>query len=123
MTANTSSTPEACTHTVTLKKRSHFLALRGSPRFSCSAFTLQSKALSIRSPSGSALFGYTVTKRQGNAVERNRIKRRLREVVRSVAPGRATRGRSYVLIARREALYKPFEDLIYDLKRGLKRQR
>ncbi len=60
--------------------------------------------------------GYTVSRKVGGAVRRNRARRRLRAAVAEVMPGRATRGCDYVLIARRETLERPYRDLIGDLE-------
>ena len=65
--------------------------------------------------------GFTCSKKVGNAVERNRVRRRLREVVR-LAPQKAMRrGYDYVLIGRRTALELPFERLVEDFNRALGR--
>ena len=64
-------------------------------------------------------FGFTVTKKTGNAVERNRIRRRLREVVRLSAADTAAAGMDYVLIGRRAALGLSFDRLVDDLRAGL----
>jgi len=81
-------------------------------------FVLQARR---RSDDGPARVGFTVSKKVGNAVERNRVRRRLREVVR-LAPRDAMRsGYDYVLIARRTALNLPFERLIEDFGRALGR--
>jgi len=66
-------------------------------------------------------FGFTATKRLGNAVRRNRAKRRLRELVRNFAAGQARAGYDYVLIARAGALQRPFADLRNDLAIALSR--
>ena len=58
--------------------------------------------------------GFTVSKKVGNAVERNRVRRRLREVVRLAPPAPMRPGHDYVLIGRRAALDLPFERLIED---------
>ena len=67
--------------------------------------------------------GYTVTKKIGNAVARNRIKRRFRAAAREVLPGLAEPGHDYVLIARPTALDRPWTALLDDLRRALKHGR
>jgi ribonuclease P protein component len=65
--------------------------------------------------------GFTVTKKVGDAVRRNRAKRRLREVARAVLPLYAVGGTDYVLIGRDATLTRPFADLIEDLKTALRK--
>ncbi len=60
-------------------------------------------------------FGFTATKKLGNAVVRNRVKRRLRETVRQIAPQKARTGYDYVLIGRKSTLKRPFSSLLNDL--------
>ncbi len=60
-------------------------------------------------------FGFTATKKLGNAVTRNLIRRRLKEAVRLVAPGVARAGCDYVLIAREAAATRPFAAIERDL--------
>ncbi|MFC3703644.1 ribonuclease P protein component [Devosia honganensis] len=93
-----------------LRRRSQFLrAARGS-RAGRSAFGLQMAA----SPEAAPGVGFTVTKKVGNAPERNRMKRRLRAA--AAASARDFRpGHDYVLLARREALSLPFAKLVADL--------
>jgi ribonuclease P protein component len=64
---------------------------------------------------GPARFGFTATKKLGNAVTRNLIRRRLKEAVRLVAPGRAQADCDYVLIARGAAATRTFATLERDL--------
>jgi ribonuclease P protein component len=64
---------------------------------------------------GPARFGFTATKKLGNAVARNRIRRRLKEAVRLVAPSQARADCDYVLIAREAAATRPFVALEQDL--------
>jgi len=64
--------------------------------------------------------GFTVSKKVGNAPERNRVRRRLREMVR-LSPAEMRQGYDYVLIGRRAALGLPFERLVEDFMRALNR--
>ena len=71
-------------HIETIKKRAHFVRLNTTAsRFVVSSFILQMAPQPLLSAT-QARIGYTVTKKLGNAVARNYIKRRLREVVRTV---------------------------------------
>ena len=83
-----------------------------------SAFVTQARD---RRDRGGARIGYTVTKKTGNAVERNRIRRRLRQAARDVVPRLGHEGYDYVLIARRAALAAPYALLVQELKRALGR--
>ena len=65
--------------------------------------------------------GFTVSKKVGNSPERNRVRRRLREMVRLSAPTGMRLGYDYVLIGRRAALNLPFERLAEDFSRALSR--
>lgn len=69
----------------------------------------------------SAGIGFTVSKRVGNAVQRNRVRRRLRAAVERTFPRYAEAHTDYVLIGRVEALARPFTDLLDDLCASLKR--
>jgi ribonuclease P protein component len=64
-------------------------------------------------------FGFTVTKQSGGAVQRNRIRRRLKEALRLLNPLPARPGHDYVILARPEALSMPFRDLQGELIRAL----
>ena len=68
-----------------------------------------------------ARFGFTVSKKVGNAVERNRIKRRLKAAVRGLANDQARNDFDYVLIARRAALDAAFTALVLDLTQAFGR--
>lgn len=99
-----------------LKRRTEFLAVAGGTKAPRRGFVLQRGRIQR---AGAARFGFTVTKKTGNSPERNRIRRRLREVVRLAAPDHAEPGFDYVLIGRRAALTTPFPSLIGDLISGL----
>jgi ribonuclease P protein component len=65
--------------------------------------------------------GFTVSRKVGNAVTRNRVRRRLREVARQIIPGRARPDLDYVLVGRQAAIGRNFEALREDLCEALKR--
>ncbi len=100
-----------------LTRRADFLAARDGLRALGASFLVQARK---RGDARAPRVGITVTKKAGNAVERNRIRRRLRAAVKSLTD--MTRpGFDYVLIARREAITAPFASLLNDLERALKR--
>jgi ribonuclease P protein component len=99
-----------------LRKRADFLGVATGPRAAAAAFVLQARA---RPDTGPARVGFTVSKKVGNAVERNRVRRRLREVVRLSDAERLRLGNDYVLVGRRAALDRPFARLIEDFSHAL----
>ena len=65
--------------------------------------------------------GYTTSKKVGNAVHRNRARRRLREAVAAVFPAQAKPGFDFVIIGRKTTVTRPFSTLIRDLETALKK--
>jgi len=63
--------------------------------------------------------GFTATKKLGNAVIRNRARRRLRAAAAAALPLYGLAGNDYVLVARQETLSRPFQGLIGDLVSAL----
>jgi len=109
-----------------LRQRADFLAAATGPRAPVSGFVLQARQrqeLDQRpgQEPGSARVGFTCSKKVGNAVERNRVKRRLREIVRLAPQGRMQTGYDYVLVGRRAALDLSFERMVQDFERALGR--
>ena len=109
---------------VGIKRRSEFLAVAATGRrWVAPAFVLQvgPRACNETSTGEEIGLGFTATKRIGNAVKRNRAKRRLREAARTLAPDLATPGYSYVLIARPELLTCAFQTLLDDMRKAFSR--
>ncbi len=63
--------------------------------------------------------GYTVTKKIGNAVVRNRMKRRLRALVRDLLPDKGIRGADHVLIGRAGGIERDYAALRTELAKAL----
>ena len=108
----------------TLKHRAEFLRLRNGARCATTGFVLEGKrraGVAEDALADTPRFGFTVSKKVGGAVERNRIKRRLRAAVRDVAGEHARPDFDYVLIARRPALDAGYGALVADLVRALGR--
>ncbi|HEX2653475.1 MAG TPA: ribonuclease P protein component [Xanthobacteraceae bacterium] len=94
-----------------LKLRADYLAAAAGTKASAATLMLQARR---RDDDGPARFGFTVSKKVGNAVERNRVRRRLKEIVRLSAVEQVRAGYDYVVVGRRAALNVPFEHLTRD---------
>ena len=92
-----------------LKSRPQFLAVREGEKRKGGYFLLE--VLDRNEPDSRPRVGFTVTKRHGNAVERNRMRRRLREAVRVSGQFAMLPGHDYVIVARRDVLTVSFEQL------------
>lgn len=115
-----------------LKKRADFLSVAKGARAGRRAFTLQAAkrappigprgkpVKTVAEPVTEPRVGFTVTKKVGNAVERNRIRRRLRAAIdrlkASPDANRAATDHDYVLVGRRDALTLDFAALVADLR-------
>lgn len=103
----------------TLKNRPDFLRAAQARRQGTGGFLLQGRARG----DGAAVVrvGFTASKKIGNAVARNRAKRRLRAVVRAVMTGAARPGWDYVLVAKPQAtIARAYTDLLADLHTALR---
>lgn len=106
-----------------LRRRGDFVrATKSGARASSALFTVQ-MATRPEAPDAAPRFGFTVTKKVGGAVERNRIRRRLKEALRLHGPRPlgAKPGRDYVFVARRAALAAAFADIVTQMTEGLAR--
>jgi ribonuclease P protein component len=99
-----------------LRSRPDFQSVAKGAKTARPGFVLQGRR---RSAEGSPRFGFTVSRKVGNAVERNRVRRRLKEAVRLAAEKDALAGVDYVLIGRTAALGRSFDRLLGDLTSGL----
>ena len=110
-----------------LKRRADYVAASKGRRVTRPAFTLQGIERIADGPEQfGPRFGLTVSRKVGTATERNRVKRRLREVLRRLAGdpnGSPGRNRfDYVVVARRDVLSARFDGLVValaDAVRGL----
>lgn len=101
-------------------KRKDYLSIAASGRrWFTPSFVVQTK--SVGDQEHSPHVGFTVTKKVGKAVIRNRIKRRLKEAARDVIPEYGVKGRDYVLIGRKAAYDISFDKLKSDMKWALKK--
>ena len=118
-----------------LKQRSEFLKVAATrKKWVAPGLILQVRRDDIKSDDDTASFsasalvpadnlrvGFTVSKKVGNAVHRNRARRRLRAVAHDVMGSHASSGVDYVLIGRRDTLDRPYGALRDDLETALRR--
>lgn len=102
-----------------MKKRSEFLAAARAPRIATPGFVLQARK---RAEGDEIRVGFTCSKKVGNAVARNRAKRRLRALARIILPNSGQAGTDYVLIGRAQTTaQRDFTQMQDDLRRALRK--
>lgn len=101
-----------------LRRRADFLRAQSGRKAVRDGFILRARA---RKDDGAeqARTGLTVSRKTGGAVQRNRIKRRLRSILRGLKPGTLHGGFDYVVIARPRALTLSFDLLAKDLESAI----
>ena len=102
-----------------LRRRVEFKAAASGRRAHNALLTLQ--ALSRGDAAGKVRIGFTVTRKTGGAVERNRIRRRLRAAVADIVPEMGRAGHDYVIVARRGLLTAPFDRIRASLADAFRR--
>src|SRR5690348_9526232 len=105
-----------------LKSRADFLRVAaGRRRAVRAAFIVQAAPQPTEDASGTSVrVGFTASRQVGNAVVRNRAKRRLRASAAEVLPQMGHPGTDYVLVARASASERPYAELIGDLQGALR---
>ena len=101
-----------------LRQRADFLAVANGARVNSAAFVVQSRR---RDDDGPIRVGFTVSRKNGTAAERNRIRRRLRELVKLLDVISMRPHSDYVLVGRRAALNRDFATMLDDLRSALHR--
>jgi ribonuclease P protein component len=104
-----------------LTKRANFVRASNARRQGTPGIHLQGRKRAQDEATGIRV-GFTCSKKVGNAVARNRAKRRLREVARIVLPELGRDGWDYVLVGRKDLTASlPFETLLADMRRAMKK--
>lgn len=110
--------PQEAVRLITLTKRADFLAANAGKRAASGGLVLLVRDRADGNPQ--MRIGYTVTKKTGNAVVRNRMKRRFRELARELLPQAGVAGADHVIIGRISGVTREFSALRADLSRALK---
>ena len=106
---------------VKLRERSDYLAAAKAKRVSTTGLVLQARRR-METSAPQTRYGITCSKKVGNAVARNRAKRRLRALANSVLPHLGRNGWDYVLIGRAQTtINQPFDMLLENLRFALKK--
>ncbi|MEJ6399408.1 ribonuclease P protein component [Yoonia sp. 208BN28-4] len=121
--ADTTDGPPAvsvCPKLIVLTKRADFLRASHAKRQGTPGIHLQARERNADETAAGIRVGFTCSKKVGNAVARNRAKRRLREVARAILPRHGQSGWDYVLVGRKDITATlPLPQLEKDLIRAL----
>ncbi|MBN8648013.1 MAG: ribonuclease P protein component [Caulobacterales bacterium] len=103
---------------MTLKKRAEFLFVAQGMKSSGRFLSLQARENTV---SENIRFGLTASKKVGNAVKRNRARRRLRAILQQILPKYGLKGMDYVAIARPQTIDANYKDLLDEVEFLVKR--
>ena len=113
--------PQEAQRLVTLSKRADFVAANKGQRLSTPGFLLLIRDRKDEDPA--IRVGFTVTKKIGNAVVRNRMKRRFRALAREIVPAGGVAGADHVMVGRPSGVEREFAKLRHDLTGALEKVR
>lgn len=121
-TALRASGPKAHSSIEVIRRRADFLAANRGKRFVTPGFVLlvHRRRNDSVAPIDSVRFGITVTKKIGNAVKRNRMKRRFRALLADSLPEYGINGADHILIGRKQDNEPAFSEMQKQLEKGLK---
>ena len=102
----------------TLKSSKDFQRAKGGLFFRSKSFLLQ--AYEDKSYN-KVRVGYTVSKQNGNAVVRNKIKRRLRVIAKNIIGEYGIKNWNYVIIGKKNSLIEDFKNLEFEMNTAIKK--
>jgi ribonuclease P protein component len=109
--------PQEAQRLVTIKKRADFVAANAGKRATTPGFILLVR--NRQDSDGAMRVGFTVTKKIGGAVVRNRMKRRFRALAREIIPAKGIAGADHVMIGRAKGIERDFGLLKLELAGAL----
>jgi ribonuclease P protein component len=113
--------PQEAQRLITIRKRADFVAANGGLRATTTGFVLLVRDRKDADPA--MRVGFTVTKKVGGAVVRNRMKRRFRALAREIVPANGFAGADHVMIGRAKGIERDFGLLRSELAGALDRLR